>query len=302
MKMCRKGFTLIELLVVVAIIAILASLLLPVIAKSKTRAHAAVCRNNLRQISIPFKLAVESEAGQFWQPGASLSTIPGFDDGTVFTQWARDEWGKTNKGWICPAAPEKPPERHKFRFRDYGGSVDAAWSGPTSFVANDGLTKEWRAGSYSINGWFIGGRWTTRAGDWRADRAFSNEDQITEPSATPIFGDGVLGLWLGVDVVWTMHEGFAWPTSTDAPPQDLQHGLAPGMLGQPAPRGIAMFAIPRHGSRPNPVPKNHPANQKLPGAINMFFWDGHVEQAPLDRLWFLSWHRNYERPLTRPGL
>ena len=53
-----RGFTLVELLLVIAVIAVLAALLLPALARAKASAKSAACKSNLRQLGIALTMYV----------------------------------------------------------------------------------------------------------------------------------------------------------------------------------------------------------------------------------------------------
>ncbi|MBI1839607.1 MAG: prepilin-type N-terminal cleavage/methylation domain-containing protein [Verrucomicrobia bacterium] len=96
-RLPNPAFTLLELLVVVAIIAILASLLLPALIKVREKSRAAVCATNLREMGIGSMQFSMDNGGSFPSFRDWLYTTPGdLTSGTLYG------YVRTRQIYMCP--------------------------------------------------------------------------------------------------------------------------------------------------------------------------------------------------------
>jgi prepilin-type N-terminal cleavage/methylation domain-containing protein/prepilin-type processing-associated H-X9-DG protein len=266
----RSGFTLVELLVVVAVIAILAALLLPALAQGKERSRSAVCMGNQREINLGFRMAHENGSMRF-------------DQLELFDWWV-GQHETLNRIWICPTV--RP-------FSDSAAEHSSGFSfsiGDYSVSITNSLFP-----MYAVNWHFLEASLFRHVGapPKMAADDFVLEEQLEHPALTPVTVDAYF--W-----VIAPHSNNRAPTNFTGLGGDYISDIHQHYVAQDDSMHYA--AIPRHGSRPRNLPKVFPIGQRLPGAVNVSFYDGHVEQVKLDNLWQLYWHRGYVPPDKRPGL
>lgn len=259
------AFTLVELLVVITILAILAALLLPVLSSAKLKAQRTQCISNVRQLGV-IGLVYSGDNGKHPDYNDNKYAGGGSWMGTFNVVIQKKGIG------ICPTAPLREPTPASGNGQ---GTADVAWVRWTS----DNRTRFF--GSYGFNSWLYTGEPGWGAGK-RAFR-FNGEANIQKPSLTPVFSDEN---WVD-----------GGPSEDDVPFRDLYAGSPlTSRVDQ-----MGRYTIARHGSgRPGSAPRHLSPGDRLTGAIDIGFADGHSELVPLENLWNLYWHLDWQVPANRP--
>ncbi len=317
-----QAFTLIELLVVVAIIALLISIMLPSLNKSRAQARAIKCAANLRHVSVAVSAYTSEYRGTFPICYVYAKDERGAYDVYRQAEVARKPAGYIHWSWFLYNTGKAPAEAFQCPDFDRGGA-------PRTFPGLNG--SDWEAGqvddhgksgssavcdkqlprmSYTANAAIMPrNKFTLDMSEGPRVNRYVRENEIQRTQQT-ILATEFLNSWKAIGV----QQGSGILVKSHRPIQPFYH-LSTGTNEYTAPLNNGSFTYgdtssPTLGIKPyaevkdmvgvidgtagpevNAVGRHHPGGDKIVGGTaNFLFSDGHVERSTVlntlkRRLW-----------------
>jgi len=251
-----QGFTLIELLVVIAIIGILAAMLLPALSAAKQRSYGIKCISNLKQMDLAYIMYQQD-----FNHNVEYNSVSALWMLTLISYQSQVAAVR-----LCPTAVSTNWTGGKPAALQRAGNLNTAWN----WGANTN-------GSYTLNGWlyaYDANLLNPNTGlpglANSAAQFFNKESAISQPVNTPVFTDG---MWPD-----------SWPTHANLQ-FDLFYGTA---LDSSNPGTLQRNCLARH---PLKTSATATSQQRIPGAINMAFADGHASLWKLQDIKNVVWYK-----------